>query len=140
MARAYSQDLRDKVLAAYDRGMRTKQIAEAFGVCRAWARRVKQRRREHGETTPRKQGTPGVRKIDRERLAELVGEQPDATGPELRERLGVDCTDAAIYAVLKELDLTFKKRRSTPPSRTARMSPSVAPSGRPGSPSVTPAG
>jgi hypothetical protein len=30
MAAAYSGDLRDSVLAAYDRGMPTKQIAEAF--------------------------------------------------------------------------------------------------------------
>lgn len=138
MARSYSQDLRDKVLAAYDRGMKTKQIAEAFGVCTAWARGVRQRRREHGETSARKRGTPGVRKIDRERLAALVAEQPDATGPELRQRLGVECTDAAIYAVLKQLGLTYKKRRSMPPSRTARMSPGVDPSGKPSSPISTP--
>ena len=124
MAAPYSQDLRNKVLDACDRGMRTKEVAEVFGVCRSWVRRVKQRRREYGETAPRKQGSPGVPKIDRERLAQLVAEQPDATGPELRARLGVDCTDAAIYAALKELGFTFKKRRSTRPSRTGPMSPS----------------
>ncbi|TVQ64296.1 MAG: IS630 family transposase [Phycisphaerales bacterium] len=110
MAAPYSQDLRDKVLAACDRGMATKQVAEAFGVCRAWVRRVKQRRREHGQTAPRKQGTPGVRKIDRDRLAMLVAERPDATGPELREMLGVECSDSAIYAALKALELTYKKK------------------------------
>jgi len=45
---AYSNDLRDRVLAAYDRGMRTKQIAEVFQVSPAWARRIKQCRRETG--------------------------------------------------------------------------------------------
>ena len=30
MGFAYGQDLRDRVLAAYDRGMRTKQIADLF--------------------------------------------------------------------------------------------------------------
>ncbi len=30
MAVAYGQDLRDRVLAAYDRGMKTKQVAEVF--------------------------------------------------------------------------------------------------------------
>ena len=137
MAAPYSQDLRDRVLAACDRGMKTKRVAETFGVCPSWVRRVKQRRREHGETAPRRQGTPGIRKIDRARLGELVREQPDATGPELRERLGVECTDAAIYAALKQLGLTFKKRRSTRPSRTARTSPSDAPSGSGTSPSST---
>ena len=50
MAAPYSQDLRDRVLRAYDRGMKTKQIAETFGVSSSLARRVKQRRRETGET------------------------------------------------------------------------------------------
>jgi len=141
MAAPYSQDLRDKVLAACDRGMTTKEVADAFGVCRAWVRRVKQRRREHGETRPRKQGTPGVRRIDRDVLAKLVAERPEATGPELRDRLaertGVRVTDSAIYAALKALDLTFKKRRSTRPSRIAPMSPSVASSGNASSPNAT---
>lgn len=129
MAAPYAQDLRDKVLAASDRGMQTQEVAEVFGVCKSWVRRVKQRRREHGETAPRKQGSPGVRKIDRDELARLVAEQPDATASELRERLGVECTDVAIYAALKQLGLTYKKRRSTPPSRTGPTSPSDVSSG-----------
>jgi len=48
MAAPYSQDLRDKVLAACDRGMAAKEVADAFGVCRARDRRVEQRRRERG--------------------------------------------------------------------------------------------
>lgn len=140
MAAPYSQDLRDRILAAYDRGMQTAEIAEVFCVSPAWARRVRQRRREHGETAPRKMGSPGVCKVDRARLAELVREQPDATGPELRERLGVECTDSAVYQALKELGFTFKKRRSTPPSRTARMSPSGGPTGGPARRTSTPHG
>jgi transposase len=45
MGAPYSQDLRDRVLAAYDAGKRTGEIAESFQVSPAWARRVKQRRR-----------------------------------------------------------------------------------------------
>ena len=45
---SYSMDLRAKVLGAYDRGMTTNAIAEAFGVSTAWARRVRQRRRPLG--------------------------------------------------------------------------------------------
>ena len=44
MGAAYSQDLRDRVLAAYDRGMVTSQIAKVFAVSPAWARRIKQDR------------------------------------------------------------------------------------------------
>jgi transposase len=122
MASAYSQDLRDRVLAAYDRGMRTQQIAEVFGVSKAWARRLKQRRRETGETGPRPSGGARVIKIDRTRLAELVAERPDATLRELREMLGVQCAESAICMALQKMGLTFKKRRSTRRSRTARTS------------------
>jgi len=122
MAAPYSQDLRDRVLAAYDRGMKTKQIAIVFCVSPAWARRIKQRRRETGQTTPRKMGSPGVRKIDRTRLLEMVHADPDATLAELRGRLGITCCEWAIGKVLKQLKYTLKKRRSMPPSRIALMS------------------
>lgn len=104
MAGAYSQDLRDRVLAAYDRGMRTRQIAEMFGVSRAWARRIKQRRRETGQTTPRPMGGAKVVKIDRTRLAELVRERPHATLKEPREMLGVRCAELSICVALGKMD------------------------------------
>jgi hypothetical protein len=59
--------------------MKTKQIAEVFAVSPAWARRIKQRRRETGEITPRPVGGRRRWKIDRVRLAELVVKHPDAT-------------------------------------------------------------
>lgn len=131
---AYSQELRDRVLGAYDRGMQTKQIADTLGVCRAWVRRVKQRRRETGETTTRPMGGARVIKIDVVRLAELVAEQPDATILELRDRLGVECSESAVGMTLKRLGLSFKKKRPMRRSRTAQMLPR---SGRSGSPVKT---
>ena len=106
--------------AAYDRGMRTRQIGKLFRVSPAWARRVKQRRRETGETSPRPMGGATVIKIDLQRLAALVHKSPDATLLELRRALGVDCTEAAVCKALKRLGMTFKKRRSMRPSRIAR--------------------
>ncbi len=126
MGAPYAQDLRDRVLAAYDRGMKTKQIADTFQVSPAWARRVKQRRRDHGETTPRPMGGATVVKIDLNRLAQLVREQPDATLEELARRLDCGCGASAICMALKRMKITFKKRRSTPRSRTVPTSPSVA--------------
>jgi transposase len=131
MAFAYSQDLRARVLAAYDRGMPTQQIAELFAVSKAWARRLKQRRRETGETSPRRSGGPRMVMIDMARLAELVAHQPDATARELRERLGVACSESAVYLALARLGLSFKKRRSAPRSRTGRMLRIAVPRGSP---------
>ena len=119
---AYSIDLRGKVLAAYDRGMKTKEIAGVFGVSPSWARRVKQRRRQHGELAPRPRIGKHHFKIDRLRLAELVREQPDATLAELRDRLAITCSLSAIWSAIDQLGLSFKKRRSTPRSRTAPTS------------------
>jgi transposase len=81
-----------------------------------------------------------VIKIDRARLAELVREQPDATLKELRQRLGVVCAESAICMALKKLGFTFKKRRSTRPSRSVRTTRGGARAGGPISPASTPAG
>ena len=120
---AYSMDLRQRVIGACDAGKGTQEVAITFGVSPAWVRRLKQHRRERGDILPRSSGGPRPRKIDRERLAELVKLQPDATLVELRDRLGVSVTLWAICKALRELKLSYKKSRSTPPSKTGPMSP-----------------
>lgn len=126
MGAPYSLNLRDRVLAAADRGMPTRQIADIFMVRPVmvrpvWVRRVTQRRRESGETTPRKMGRPGPINIDRTRLAELVREYPDATLAELRDMLGIECAISLVSSALIKIDLSFTKGRSTPPSRARPM-------------------
>lgn len=110
MGAPYSQDLRNRVLAAYDRGMKTKQIADLFQVSRAWARRVKQRRRESGEASPRPMGGATVIKIDLDRLAALVQKHPDATIKELHAMLRADCSESAVWMAISRLGLTLKKK------------------------------
>jgi transposase len=135
----YSQDLRDRVLAACDRAMKTKQVADLFGVSASWVRRVKQRRREYGEVAPRPP-EPGIRfaKIDRVRLGELVEAHPDATLMELRAMLGVQCSESSIWRALDKMGYSFKKRRSMQQNRIARMSQNVALRGSEISASSTP--
>ena len=128
MAAPYSKDLRLKVLAAYARGFATKHISDTLSVSRSWARRVKQRHREHGEVQSRPMGGSNPR-IDRKRLAELVAEQPDATLAELRERLGMACSISGIDAALKAMNFSFKKRRSTQRSRIDQTSLHIARNG-----------
>src|ERR1700744_4848392 len=112
---ALPQMLRDRVLAAYDSGRQTGEIAKLFQVSPAWARRVKQVRREQQRITPLPMGGIRVVKVDLKKLAELVEQQPDATIAELHQRLGATlCTQSAVAMALQRLDLTFKKRRSMP--------------------------
>jgi len=140
MGIAYSQDLRGRVIAARDRGMKTKAVADLFNVSASWVRRVVQRRRDSGEIGPRPRGGLTVVKIDMERLLELVREQPDATIPELHRRLGVVCSLSAVGMALQRLGLSFKKRRSTRPSRTVPTSPRGGRNGRATRPHAKPSG
>jgi transposase len=128
MGAAYSQDLRDRVIAARDRGMKTTPVAKLFGVSTAWVRRVMQRRRECGETGPRPSGGVTVVKINMDRLRQLVEQQPDATIAQLHQRLGINCSESAVGMALGRLGLSFKKRRSTRQNRidpTSRHAGSV---------------
>jgi transposase len=140
MAAPYSQDLRDRVLRAYDRGMTTKQIADTFGVSPAWARRVKQRHREKGERSHRPMGNPGFRIVDREQLVNLVREHPDATLAELRTMLGVQCALSTLCVALKKMGFSFKKKRYVRRSRIVRTLPAGGSNGRSGRKKPTPNG
>jgi len=133
MSEAYSMDLRQRVIADCDGGLNTKAVAAKYSVSPAWVRRLKQHRRERGDIVPRTGGGSRGCKFDRQVLAKLVTDQPDATLVELRDRLGVKVSPWAICKALRQLGLSFKKRRSTPPNRTGLMSPSVAPVGVPSS-------
>ena len=131
MGAAYSQDLRDRVIAARDGGMKTRRVAELFRVSASWVRRVMQRRREHGEQSPRPRGGATVIKIDLDQLRQLVQRQPDATARQLHERLGIKCSVSAVDMALRRLGLSFKKRRCMPPSRIGRTWRRDAPGGEP---------
>jgi transposase len=134
MGAAYSQDLRDRVIEARDRGMKTKRVADVFNVSASWVRRVMQRRRELGQTSPQPRGGATVIKIDMDRLRQLVQQQPDATARELHERLGINCSLSAVDMALRRAGLSFKKRRFMQQNRTAPTSPSVARHGSSNSP------
>lgn len=125
--RAYSVDLRERVLAAYACDERTAEVAETFSVSPAWARRVRQRWRELGVVGPLPQRRGRVPKLDgadRARLSGLWADTPDATLAELREALhrasGKLVSVSTVDRAVRALGLTLKKSRTGPASRTAR--------------------
>jgi transposase len=132
---AYSQDLRDRVLAAVDDGMPVPEAAPLFRVSVSYIYKAQIRRRRTGETTARPQRCQLTPKLARyhEEIRAAVKERPDATVSELREwllsRHGVSVSHAVMWTALARLGLTRKKRPSTPASRTVRMSPRPVPSG-----------
>jgi transposase len=52
----------------------------------------------------------------------LLGGKPDLTLKELRQALGLECSLQAIHVVLGKMGLTYKKRLSARPNKTARTS------------------
>ena len=124
MARAYSQDLRERVI---DAGTSARQAAERFGIGVAtaivWVRRARE-----GERSARKQGQPKRSKLDphREFLLALIEAEVDMTIAEMQERLrseaGVTVSVGTVWTFLDRAGLTFKKRPPTRPNRTAQTS------------------
>ena len=130
---AISLDLRQRILDACDAGEETRQeTADRFAVSLGLVKKLLAQRKARGhiQPLPRPGRTPKITPALRQRLAELVAEQPDRTLAELRAALGVECTLGAIHYNLAKLGLTYKKRPSGPPSRTARTSRKSARTGR----------
>ena len=144
MPRAYSGDLRERVLAAYEAGDGSQAaVARRFRVGERTLSGWLKAAREEGRRAPRPRrgGRPPVGG-EREALAALVAERNDATLAEyadlLAERAGVRRSPSALCRALKALGLVRKKRRSRPPSRTGRTWPRRGPRGAPSWPGSTP--
>jgi len=131
--RTVSLKERQSILADCDAGLRTGAVCERHGVSGTFVRNLKKERRETGTVQgPRHRGPGRSPKINRDKLKELVAADADATLAELRERLGIECSLSALWHVLDNLKITFKKKRSGRRSRTGPTSPSAATSGGPG--------
>jgi transposase len=129
MAKAYSNDLRCKLLTAYDRGQGSLRVlAELFSVSYDWAKKVS-RQRLHSQQMERvaqsrhgavSRVTPAVQA----ELLRLLREQPDRTLAELqkglRQSLDLSFSTQHLWRVLKRLNVRLKKSHSTPPSETPK--------------------
>lgn len=110
--KAYSIDLRERILKDVDAGMTTRLVALKYDVSESWVRRLKQRRRELGEISPRSSRNRVQPKWLplAEEIEKLVAEKSDITLRELRESLGVDISIQTLSRALRTLQLTFKKK------------------------------
>jgi transposase len=135
--RAYSQDLRERVLAAVDGGMAARAVAPLFQVSIAYVYKALIRRRRSGETTARPQRNRQTLKLAglHEAILAEVERRPDATLDELRiwllEAHGTTASSGLMSNTLRRLGLTRKKRPAGPRSRTGPTSPNDARPGRP---------
>jgi transposase len=122
--RAYSTDLRQRVVAACDARDGTRApIAARFSVSVWWIRKLLRRRRDSGSIAPRPHGggrAPAFDAPAAARLRAAVRDDDDATPEELGRAAGVACSVPAVDRALARLDITRKKSRGGPPSETGR--------------------
>jgi transposase len=117
--KAYSMDLRERVLKDCDTGMKTGAVATKYSVSPAWVRRLKQRRAATGEVEPRRQryGRLAGWVVHADLIRAAVDEAPDATLAEYRQRFRIPLSKSALARALVHLGITRKKSRSGPPNR-----------------------
>ena len=128
MAKAYSNDLRRKLLEAYDRGEGSlRELAERFGVSSPYAWKISAQRKRTGQVERVEQRHGPESKVTRaveQQVRTWVRKHPDLTLVEIQERLWETArllvSVARVWQVLRRLKLRLKKSHSTPPNKTPR--------------------
>ena len=138
MARAYSDDLRRKLLKAHGRGEGSlSQLAKRFDVSFGWARKISATLRSTGKMERPPSGPRGpsskLTEAMRQDLRNWIGRQADLTLAELQVRLyeqrDLEISVSRLWQVLKQMGLRLKKSHSTPPSKTRLRASGGAASG-----------
>lgn len=137
MARAYSEDLRERFCWALDRGMSARAAARQLEVSASTGVKWAQQWRATGTLSAKPMG--GRRRVvlegERDWLLARLERQCDPTVADLvaalREERGIEVCRDTLWRFLKRCGKSFKKRRSLPRSRTGRTSSAAVPAGSP---------
>ena len=124
--RAYSSDLRAKIMDAVDAGMTKSEAARTFRVGLATIKRYAALRREQGTLVPKPHPgrTPTIRPEQQEILWAQLTAQPAAYLDEhctlFAQQTGVVVSTSTMSRVIRKLGWTRKKGRWVPPNETRR--------------------
>jgi transposase len=132
--KAYSIDLRERVLSDFQGGMKFADLGRKYSVSAEWVRQFIRRYQATGEIAARPPLTkkvPFYRRHETE-LRTALAEQPDLTLEGLRTCLKLDVSIGTLHQALVNLKLSFKKKRKSQPSS---IGPTSQPSGRSSKPS-----
>ena len=127
--KAYSQDLRQRVVRAVDAGQSQAEIAKTFAVSVATIKRYLKQRRETGHVLPK--AIPGrpARKgaVLQAHLRAQLEAHPDATREEhcrlFQAEQGIEVSTASISRARAALGWTRKKRRSWLENKMKELGP-----------------
>ncbi len=125
MGKPYSMDLRERVVAAIEGGMSTRQAAARFSIGIATAGTWARLKRATGNVRPAKQGKPRGSVLDAHAdfIFGALAAAPDTTLDEMVERLRderrVTIVRTAVWKFLDRHGQTHKKRPLMPASKSA---------------------
>lgn len=126
MARAYSLDLRQRVVEAIEAGLSSRQAARRFTIGIATAGAWHRLWRRTGDVRPGRQGKPKRSKLDAHEafVLGLVESKKDISLEEIAERLSeerdVSACPATIWYFFDKRGITFKKRQGMRASNNVR--------------------
>ena len=133
--RAFSLDLRTRVLADFQAGLTFAAIGRKFTVSAEWVRQFIRRHQATGELAARppiNHRVPFHLQYEAE-LRAAVADDPSLTLESLKATLGVDCNLSTLWYALRDLKISFKKKRWSPPSSSGPTSPRNAKNSKSGS-------
>ena len=126
MKKTLSLDLRERIVVAYDAKEGTREeVAKRFKVSLGMVKKLLGQRAKTGDLRPRHRFSGRKARllpVYGVELKQLIAREPDVTLPEMKVRLKLDCTVAAIQWAVTKLGLTYKKRRFMRLSKTAPTS------------------
>lgn len=126
MTRPYSDDLRERVVAAMRSGESCRSVAARFGVAPSSAVKWAQRAARTGSVSPARMGgyRRPVLEPQREWLLDQVRARPEITLAVLRDLLaerGIAVSQDTVWRFLRACGFSFKKNRWSPMNAAARM-------------------
>jgi len=110
MSRAYSNDLRERVIKNYEEGMRKEQLVEVFKIGISTLNRWIRDYLETGSIEARTRSRYRKRKVEDEDLKKYIEDYPSAT----LEQIGLhfEVRAVSVWHRLKKLGITRKKNLS----------------------------
>jgi transposase len=128
MARAYSEDLRIRIVKAYEEGLGSiREVAKQFQVGKTFVSKLLHRWQETKSVSPLRQGGGAKSKLEAlhlQKLQHMVDEKNDITLAELKEELkqstGLEVSVPTIHRGLEKLGLSRKKKHFTTLSKNQK--------------------
>ncbi len=111
-------EIRKKIVEAYEKGIKAKEISHVLGVGLSTVYSMIERNKRTGSLEASYPGRqPKITKKQIEEMKKLVNKQPDITLEEIIEKLNLPIKKSQVNNILHKLGFSFKKKQYMQASR-----------------------